>query len=354
MSIWTEWDPLLEVIVGDCFTYDQLDWDLPKKTAALFQQILEESKEDLDNLSDYLSKMGVKVYRPKPKFNPQDIRISQFNITLPTAPMVPRDQYMVYGNTVYQTYTSLTDRYVDSLSYYEIFKELFDQGYNWISQPPPELANFPRDSSDWTNNGEDYYSVKYADKLLWHTASMFKYGDAIISNYSPGTGLGLEWMKRNMPDTKIIVQNRFGHIDHGFFSLDDETIICDTKDWVPSQLSDKRIIAISPLLGQRRNTKEISGGYLTGSIKLTDAWLETWLNEWKGYMQDVCFDFNPLVVDPKNVIFSNHQPKLFKLLESLGVNCHVCNLRHSAFWESGIHCVTLDLKRQGQRRSIVT
>jgi hypothetical protein len=58
-------------------------------------------------------------------------------------------------------------------------------------------------------------------------------------------------------------------------------------------------------------------------------------------------------VDPNNIIFTNSQPKLFKLLDSLGINSHVCPIRHGAFWEAGIHCLTLDIKRKGENRRIV-
>jgi hypothetical protein len=48
MACWTEWDPLEEVIVGDCFLYKDLNWNLPAATAGNFAQILEETKEDLE------------------------------------------------------------------------------------------------------------------------------------------------------------------------------------------------------------------------------------------------------------------------------------------------------------------
>lgn len=353
MACWTEWDPLEEVIVGDCFLYHELNWNLPKNTSDKFQLILEESKEDLDNLATYLKKLGVTVHRPTPKLNNQDIKISNFNIHLATAPMVPRDQYLVYGETVYQTYTSMPDRYIDSLSYYEIFAELFKQGHNWISQPPPELENFDSNSWDWANSGREYYQNRYQNKLLWHTACMFKYGDVLLTNQSPGTKLGLEWMQRNTPQGRILIQDRFGHIDHGFFSISDDIVICDTKEWVPTELQDKRVLPVGLLLGDRVDTDKFIENFPTGPDKISDQWLDSWLTEWKGYVQDVCFDFNPLVVDPNNVIFTTHNTKLFKLLDSLGINSHVCPIRHGLFWEAGIHCLTLDVKRRGSKRNII-
>ena len=296
--------------------------------------------------------MGIKVHRPKPKFNAQNIQISDFNISLATAPIVPRDQYLVYGEVVYQTYTSLPDRYIDSLSYYDIFLDLYKQGHNWISQPPPELENVNNLGEEWAKFGKTLYSERYVDKVLWHAACMFKYGDTLLSNTSPGTALGLEWMRRNTPH-QIITQDKFGHIDHGFFNINDDVILCDTKEWVPDVLQNKTIYPISVLLDGRRDYSVYVKEKAATPGKLSDAWMDRWLTEWKGYFQEVSFDFNPLVIDPNNIIFTNHQPKLFKLLDSLGVNSHVCNIRHGQFWDAGMHCLTLDLKRRGECRQII-
>ena len=354
MSCWTEWDPLEEVIVGDSFLIDDLDWQLPPSTKDKFAKILEETKEDLDGLARKLDYLGIKVYRPNPTVVSDNISVTKdFTISHAMAPMVPRDQYFVYGDTVYQTYTSMPDRYFDSYCYYDIFKQLFDQGYNWISQPPPILETLDLSTFGWQMSGEKVYSDYYKNKLLWHTACMFKYGDSIMTNYSPGTQLGFEWMSRNMPNTKIYRQERFGHIDHGFFSIDDDTIICDNKEWVPASLANKKIIEISPLLNERRNYDDWINTKVEAEEKLSDEWLDQYLEEWKGYYQSVCFDFNPLVIDSKNILFANDQPKLFKLLASMGIECHVAQLRHSAFWDGGIHCLTLDIKRKGDRRNII-
>jgi len=50
--IYTNWDPLIEVIVGDCYTAHHKN---------KLDQIFAETKEDLDNLADYLSKLGVSI-----------------------------------------------------------------------------------------------------------------------------------------------------------------------------------------------------------------------------------------------------------------------------------------------------
>lgn len=347
--IWTNWDPLKEVIVGDC--YDPSWTDNPQ-----LKIILEETKEDLQNLADYLAKLNVKVHRPTVTNFQKEIDLANFKIQLATAPIVPRDQYLAYGNTIYQTYTSMPDRYLDCLNYTHIFKDLFDRGYNWISQPPPVIKNL---EEKWWADGPDIYHSKLKDSILWHTATMLKCGDKLITNTKgPGNISGLEWMKRNLPPNTVVDvgnthQSGWGHIDHGFFVVDDETVFCMNTAWVPEPLRNLRMIELQDHFEKFDDEKFISD-YNSAGGKFSNSWIDKWLTEWKGYAQEVFFDSNVLIIDSKNILFSNTQPRIFKLMESMGINCHVVPQRHGLFWEAGIHCLTLDLVREGERRSIIS
>lgn len=355
MSIWTNWDPLTEIIVGNCPSELSSHWVLPLDNKTAFNEILRETKEDLDALADKLTSLGVKVHRPTPIDFKQNINVGNFDIVAATSPIVPRDQYIVYGNTIYQTYTSMPDRYLDSLNYYDIFLDLYNRGYNWISQPPPNLKNF-NENLKWYVDGPRVYGEDYKDKILWHTATMYKCGDALITNnLGPGSQLGLDWMKRNT-DARIINNNNtivdnWGHIDHGFYMVDDDTVICINKEWVPEVLRHKKVIELEGLY-EPFNYQDYMKRTHTISDKFSIEWINQWLTEWKGYAQEVAFEFNVLVVDSKNIIFSTDQPRIFAVLKELGITCHVCKIRHGMFWEAGIHCLTLDVNRHGERRSI--
>lgn len=356
MSIYTNWDPLTEVIVGNCYTEIPFEWNLAGDVRNTLNRILKETKEDLDNLSRLLTSLGVKVYRPTPNKFPREVSLLNFSVLNATNPIVPRDQYFAYDNTVYQTYTSMSDRYLDSYNYYEVFKEIYDRGYNWISQPPPVIKNFTKNEK-WYVEGPQIYNNTMSDKLLWHTATMFKCGDSlIVNNAGPGTQAGLEWMKRNTDATFInnnnTKVNNWGHIDHGFYMIDDTTVICMNETWVPEVLRNKKIVEVDGLFEPFDYQKFIKE---THSIKdvFSTEWLQKWLSEWLGYSQDVAFETNVLVVDSHNVIFSTEQPGVFEVLKSLGVNCHVCKIRHGMFWEAGIHCLTLDISRSGLKRSVI-
>jgi hypothetical protein len=356
MSIYTNWDPLQTVIVGNCVSESDPNWNLKGKAKLMFDRILRETKEDLDNLSQMLTDMNVKVLRPRTTSFPQYMDFSEFKVSNSTQPIVPRDQYFVYDKTIYQTYTSMPDRYVDSYAYYDIFRELFDQGYNWISQPPPMIKNFPAESK-WYTEGEQIYGEQLCDKLLWHTATMYKCGDTLITNTKgPGSQLGLEWMRRNISadiiDNNSVYTKNFGHIDHGFYMINDDTVICLDRNWLPESLQNKQIIDLTGLY-LAFDYEKYTADTNTGIDKLAEQWLDKWFTEWKGYAQKVAFEANVLVVDSKNIIFSTVQPKVFQLLGSHGINCHVCEIRHGMFWEAGIHCLTLDVQRLGQKRRII-
>jgi len=58
-----------------------------------------------------------------------------------------------------------------------------------------------------------------------------------------------------------------------------------------------------------------------------------------------------LVVDEKNVISSVQNTKLISILEKYGITMHVLDIPHSYFWDGGVHCMTLDLCRQGQKQN---
>jgi N-dimethylarginine dimethylaminohydrolase len=354
MTIWTNWDPLTKVIVGSCYKPGDLDDLITKDVKGKLDQILSETSEDLDNLEKFLLDRNIDVLRPNTRIYKESLNFQGFTV-IPTAPIVPRDQYMIYGNTIIQTYTSMPDRYVDCLNYTEIFNDLFDQGYNWISQPPPNLIDL-NSTDTWWNTGPEIYN-KLNNQILWHTATMFKCGDALITNTSgPGTCRGLSWIQRNLSDVRIIengstINNNWGHIDHGWFMIDDDTIVCKTKEWIPNILRDKKIIEINDYVDTFA-FENFSKEYKNSKGRFTSEWINRWLTSWVGYMQRTDFDTNVLVLDSENILFSKEQPRLFEFLNKQGINCHHVTQRHSMFWEAGIHCLTLDVERTGNKRKI--
>jgi N-dimethylarginine dimethylaminohydrolase len=132
----------------------------------------------------------------------------------------------------------------------------------------------------------------------------------------------------------------WGHIDPGFFMTDDDTVLCVDQSFVPRVLQNKTIHELKSYFPPDKKQRLVKN-------------FEHLLDESKGYEQVVSFNTNVLVVDPHNVIFSDHYSVLFDHMASLGVKCHTAPLRHSSFWASGVHCSTLDIRRRGEKRKII-
>jgi glycine amidinotransferase len=75
--------------------------------------------------------------------------------------------------------------------------------------------------------------------------------------------------------------------------------------------------------------------------------VEQWLGHWTGYVEETVFDVNMLIIDPKNVMVFNYNKLVFDTLDRYGITPHIVPFRHRFFWDGGIHCVTLDLHREG-------
>ena len=84
----------------------------------------------------------------------------------------------------------------------------------------------------------------------------------------------------------------------------------------------------------------------------SEQWLETYLDKWRGYDQEISFDTNVLVLDHNCILFSREIPELFAYLKQYEIDCDYVPIRHGTYWEAGIHCLTLDVSRAGLRRKI--
>jgi len=78
--------------------------------------------------------------------------------------------------------------------------------------------------------------------------------------------------------------------------------------------------------------------------------VDDWLDHWVTYVEETVFDVNMLVVDENNVICNGYNEKVFNAFDRHGVTPHIVNMRHRYFWDGGLHCVTSDLHREGERK----
>ena len=80
-------------------------------------------------------------------------------------------------------------------------------------------------------------------------------------------------------------------------------------------------------------------------------YVNEWMDDWVGYVEETVFDVNMLVINESNVIVNNYNEKAFDAFERHGITPHIINFRHRYFWDGGLHCITLDLEREGSMAS---
>lgn len=76
--------------------------------------------------------------------------------------------------------------------------------------------------------------------------------------------------------------------------------------------------------------------------------VDTWLNNWVGYVQETVFDVNMLQINANTVLVNNYNQEMFDWFKTKKIEPIIVPFRHRFFWDGGIHCITADLYREGE------
>jgi hypothetical protein len=80
--------------------------------------------------------------------------------------------------------------------------------------------------------------------------------------------------------------------------------------------------------------------------------VESWLTNWVGFVQETVFDVNVLVLDEHHVCVSQPDNKQVNdFLKKHKMEPVYVPWRHRYFWDGGLHCITLDLYREGEQQN---
>src|ERR1700678_609035 len=152
----TEWDPLVEVIVGRldggvfpswqaamADTMPQDVWDtLREQGAAPFPAAqLQAAQDEMDAFCEVLVGAGVSVRRPD--ISPHDHPFATPNWSVPGGLYagMPRDGLIVVGDTIIEAPMSWRCRYFEADAYRSLIKDYFRRGARWLSAPLPQLTD---------------------------------------------------------------------------------------------------------------------------------------------------------------------------------------------------------------------
>jgi hypothetical protein len=179
------------------------------------------------------------------------------------------------------------------------------------------------------------------------------------NNYTDDTQEYQKFIEQEFANNRTHIINTGGHGDGTYcpvcpgliISLYDVPTYKETfPGWEVVYLPNQSWEAVAPFLKLKKRNRGrwwIPG--FENDLDLIET-VETWMGHWVGYVEETVFDVNMLIIDPKNVMVFNHNEQVFEALQRHGITAHVVPFRHRYFWDGGIHCVTLDLHRQGQQQ----
>ena len=366
-SVNQHWDPLKVCIVGRTYEPSFYKFISNEKVRKVFERIAEETEEDYQKLIAVLESFGVRVIRPN-VYDDYRLYLREGKIMPP--PMVPRDWMMMLGNKFYFKTVFNQDQQEDHFNLLQlspievmtwdpILADVIFEGNQIINNI--KVINGPKNerllhsfaSHHATRIGKDLY-FGTTDDAWWREGK---------SQFNSMTGSPLEELQREyseqFPDYRCHVINTLGHTD-GVFSATVPGLIISNYDvstykdtfpgWEVVYLAGGGWEAVKPFIDLKIKNR---GKWWVPGEELNDEFtefVESWLGHWVGYVEESVFDVNMLVIDEKNVVCSGQSEEVFNAFTKRGITPHLVNFRHRYFWDGGLHCVTSDLHRIGDRR----
>ena len=329
ISTHSPFQPLEAVWLGQGLDESFFDWVEDNDIKKPLQKIINETNEDLSNIRKVCESHYVKVYQDTPlKFDPA---IFKNKLALPTPPIQPRDTHLTLDNKIYCTSTEPAWNFVHEIVEPECIVNLFDLTYkdqlyengNMLSGAYcyrlgkriiiPTLVDKPmRDfcKSFFTSKG--YEVVETNDE---------GHSDGIMSVVKPGVIVSLEdkeHYRNTFPGWEVFtVTGQSWNAVGGWLKFKQKS---KGRWWIPGEESNNYLL----------------------------QFVNQWLDHWVGYIEETVFDVNMLSLSEEVVLVNNYHKELFSYLEKHKVTPIVCPFRHRYFWDGGIHCVTVDLKRTGE------
>ena len=382
-NIWNKWDPLRVVMLGNTFAPEYFH-GIGGKVEDPLKRIQEETLVDLDYFKSVLKDFGAEVIQPEIDPNERFIDQDGSWVRRRRAPLQPRDNHLVMGNTLVKTgydhpaIHKCIDDYNDGAmdvmykGQYLLLRTIEQERYNYLrgeDWPAWErYANFDDGLTDIdyeiikeinsyeclipapniTVVGKDVYIDEFSDFYVeqaqqWADAdfiSIFKsatphefrtnalniggHNDGCFHTVGPGkiiSTTNIQYYEKTFPGWDVhIVPNEFSVGNKHFNEMLNTKFTQQFSWWLPGE----------------ENNEEFT------------AFVNDWLGEWVGFVEETIFDVNVLMLDPHTVCVSNpHNEDMNAFFKKHKIEVVHVPWRHRFFHDGGLHCTTLDLVRDG-------
>jgi hypothetical protein len=361
ISVHNNWDPLEEIWLGDVWPthfYDDLESEVRDK----FYELTEMTKEDLNIIQKKFEEFGVIVRRPHIDESNKEKYIDPVVKKLVKPPITPRDDSAVIGNKLFFAPHPL-EAYKEFPSYYNTDEVYLPSDKTTLDYGIGKLV------------GADI--VKLGKDIILDTCI-----EGIVANLSHATTLQnkkefifklfLEYERKIFPmfkdDYRIHFATNGGHAD-GCFMPVKPGLVMTTRYWknYDNILPGWEKISLrqpsfadspAPLNPKARNQEASNAKWFlpdpkTGkpqSVPHFNRYVTRFCDKWFGNYSETFFEVNFVPIDENNIVCINgndHNMDVFEELDKRGVKCHIVPYRTRAFWDGGVHCATLDVRRRG-------
>lgn len=375
---WNSWDPLKKCVVGSALPKDFFDDIKDPKVRDVMNKVNNETIEDLDNLTKELESRGVVVYRTPNKcihingktYATAGEYIADFGY-MPKPWNVPRDNQIILGNNM----VSATKNPMDQM--WHSFKpdpdNIFgDQIAPWSGCS--DVLNIDESGTDISLSDIVESDSKRNPISVMSWPSILRVGRDLLVDVHTANGPTLQfakqWIKKYNEkfgyNYRVNISNVGGHTDSLVALLRPGLLISHTSmgnyentfpGWEVIEAPVNNEFAMDAWSKYKRLMKKnwrenrknpVADYWIVGEE--TNAALNTFIDMYMadgvGSSLETNFDVNLLSVDPNTVIASG-KSSVYDELDKRGIEVVTVDIRHRRFWDGGIHCVTLDLEREG-------
>lgn len=342
---YSTFDQLKTCLVGDVFPIEKFNHLKDDSILSPLKRVLEETKEDLEGLSNTLRGLGVEVLRPDMKNTPVDL--SKY---ARKPPQQTRDDMAIIGEDIYiandlPEYKTIFDRIAEQNKFYpKNYLDFNDRSYTY------DLNIDQTDTPDQQRLLSTSFIHLMGKDLYWGTNTP-GWKDSPIIDYHKKL-----WQEKGFRVHIQAQEEMGGHGDCTWCILKPGVIVTlmdiqNYKDAFPGwdilYLEDKYWDQLSPF---RTMKKKVGGKWWIKGQEHNDQlidYVETWLGDWIGYCEETVFEVNMLSINQDCVIVNNYNKEVFDFLKKHKIEPIVNTQRHRWFWDGGVHCLTQDIYREG-------
>ena len=395
VNSWTHWQPLKQVVLGNVFPPEFFEDVKDTKLRDSLQRVVHETKEDLDGIKKTLEDLGVEVIlvddcwtdglglNPYKTFGEflEKSKESKGLLALPKPLMSPRNSHITMGNDLFITQQYNPQMVIDGkhpLDMFDVDLTLVkDTWKNIDSKLGPFRPNEQELKNElWTE--QEYFDMNMKHDPVnfrnfvyetWNFDAPFitRIGDTILvdegqSNYRKGIA---DWYNNIRPDNKFKFKliDVGGHND-GSMCLPKPGLVI-AAPWMEKGFFENTLPGWDQLIIEhpnnfeqqypkeyeefKKNKKADMNWYVDNekNNKPFTDFVDTYLKDWVGFMEESIFEVNMLSINENTILSINYQKEVHDKLKSVGIEPIYTRFRHRHFWDSGLHCLTLDTVREG-------